>query len=813
MGNEPRAGPVAGAHPRRLPDPVRLPPRLSGPVATESGRSPQGARAVCRYLAYSDGGPGTGGRLAHTGDSTALRPPRTRSGFRSRVWACGRSGVTRVSTQRSLPARPRNVRNCGRDPFPAHPCPSGSPARAAARSPSLRRREPRRRRCSRPRSRAPDRRARWRAGPGHVRASSRPGSAARRDGGRRVRRRRATGSRSSPATRPRSSPRTSACSPRGAVAVPLNVGSPSHELARELDAVDAGPRARVRRARRPRRGRATSPCPECPHSGRIFRRIAETGNSGGDDRRARRAATVPPRSSRRTRPISPCCCSPRAPPARPKPAMLTHGSLLANIEQMQSHPGLRVDRRRRRARRAAALPRLRLERRARARAARGRGASRSSTTSIRSRRSRASATTASPSSPAFPRSTTPGSASTTRPRRATRSRRVRLVRLGRDDALARRPRGACASASASRCTTATASPRRRPSSRRPRSPPSRAPGRSVRRCPASRCARSTTTATPCSKAIPARSSCAAPTSSRATGTIPTRRAAVLVDGWLHTGDIAVADADGWLTLVDRAKDVIIVSGFNVFPGEVEDALRSHRDVEDVAVIGEPHPRTGETVVAFVVAAPGTHARPRRAVPPRGPPTRALQAADARRRRRRAAAHARGQARAARAVVDGASCDHGRATSTTRRRSPRRSPRSRPRARSTNASSWPTTPWSSPPLDSTSVPSAMSALPPASVAGARRALRARTAPPSTTAPPNTTIAPTPLPTPASTRGSTPKWSLPTGMPPSGRDHAVDRRREHHADREPGEHDEPGPDPVADRAAARAGRRCRARATAR
>jgi long-chain acyl-CoA synthetase len=80
--------------------------------------------------------------------------------------------------------------------------------------------------------------------------------------------------------------------------------------------------------------------------------------------------------------------------------------------------------------------------------------------------------------------------------------------------------------------------------------------------------------------------------------------AVLVDGWLHTGDIAVADADGWLTLVDRAKDLVIVSGFNVFPGEVEDALRTHRDVEDVAVIGEPHPRTGETVVAYVVPRAG-----------------------------------------------------------------------------------------------------------------------------------------------------------------------------------------------------------------
>ncbi|MDQ1433443.1 MAG: long-chain acyl-CoA synthetase, partial [Actinomycetota bacterium] len=85
--------------------------------------------------------------------------------------------------------------------------------------------------------------------------------------------------------------------------------------------------------------------------------------------------------------------------------------------------------------------------------------------------------------------------------------------------------------------------------------------------------------------------------------------AVLVDGWLHTGDVAVADADGWLTLVDRAKDVVIVSGFNVYPGEVEDALRSHRDVEDVAVIGEPHPRTGETVVAYVVARPGSSPDP------------------------------------------------------------------------------------------------------------------------------------------------------------------------------------------------------------
>jgi long-chain acyl-CoA synthetase len=76
------------------------------------------------------------------------------------------------------------------------------------------------------------------------------------------------------------------------------------------------------------------------------------------------------------------------------------------------------------------------------------------------------------------------------------------------------------------------------------------------------------------------------------------------DGWLRTGDIAVASDDGWLTLVDRAKDLVIVSGFNVYPAEVEEALLAHPDVAEAAVLGEPHPRTGETVVAFVVAEEG-----------------------------------------------------------------------------------------------------------------------------------------------------------------------------------------------------------------
>jgi long-chain acyl-CoA synthetase len=76
------------------------------------------------------------------------------------------------------------------------------------------------------------------------------------------------------------------------------------------------------------------------------------------------------------------------------------------------------------------------------------------------------------------------------------------------------------------------------------------------------------------------------------------------DGWLRTGDIALLDADGRLYLVDRAKDLVIVSGFNVFPQEVEDVLAAHPDVAEVGVIGVPHPHSGEAVKAFVVLEPG-----------------------------------------------------------------------------------------------------------------------------------------------------------------------------------------------------------------
>lgn len=82
------------------------------------------------------------------------------------------------------------------------------------------------------------------------------------------------------------------------------------------------------------------------------------------------------------------------------------------------------------------------------------------------------------------------------------------------------------------------------------------------------------------------------------------RAVLTDDGWLRTGDVAVVDEDGCLHLVDRAKDVIVVSGFNVFPAEVEEVLEEHPAVAAAAVVGVPHPRTGEAVKAFVVPADG-----------------------------------------------------------------------------------------------------------------------------------------------------------------------------------------------------------------
>src|SRR5262245_10305791 len=85
---------------------------------------------------------------------------------------------------------------------------------------------------------------------------------------------------------------------------------------------------------------------------------------------------------------------------------------------------------------------------------------------------------------------------------------------------------------------------------------------------------------------------------------PEATAAAIRDGWLHTGDLGRRDAEGWFYVTGRLKDVIITGGENVSPAEVEEVLRAHPDVADVAVIGTPHPKWGEQVTAVVVPRPG-----------------------------------------------------------------------------------------------------------------------------------------------------------------------------------------------------------------
>lgn len=90
---------------------------------------------------------------------------------------------------------------------------------------------------------------------------------------------------------------------------------------------------------------------------------------------------------------------------------------------------------------------------------------------------------------------------------------------------------------------------------------------------------------------------------------PEETAAALQGGWLHTGDMGRFDADGYLYLVDRKKDLIITGGFNVFPREVEDVIAALPEVALVAVVGVPDERWGEAVTALVVARPGATVDP------------------------------------------------------------------------------------------------------------------------------------------------------------------------------------------------------------
>jgi long-chain acyl-CoA synthetase len=85
---------------------------------------------------------------------------------------------------------------------------------------------------------------------------------------------------------------------------------------------------------------------------------------------------------------------------------------------------------------------------------------------------------------------------------------------------------------------------------------------------------------------------------------PEATAEALVDGWFRTGDLGRIDADGFIWIVDRKKDLIIRGGFNVYPRELEEVLVRHPAVQQAAVIGVPDPTYGEEICAVLVADPG-----------------------------------------------------------------------------------------------------------------------------------------------------------------------------------------------------------------
>ena len=386
----------------------------------------------------------------------------------------------------------------------------------------------------------------------------------------------------------------------GAVAVPLNVGSPSHELRHEIDAVDPvlalASAANADLARRAVAPQAMSP-QFAPHSEESPRRgipvviIDEVDASG-----------TPPEIVARDATDLAVLLFTAGTAGAPKPAMLTHASLLANIEQMQSHPGLQVTAD------DVALGVLPLFHVYGLNVVLGLALHAGASVSLvdhfhpvetlaRLRNDRVTVVAGVPAiydawlgldDATAPRASFETvrlcvSGATTLPAQTVTAMRERFGVVVHD--------GYGLTEASPVVTTTAVAAEPRPGSI---GPP--LPGIEVRLL--DRDGHPALVGDPGQLVVRGPNVFAGYWGDAAT------TSAVLVDGWLHTGDIGVADGDGWLTLVDRAKDIIIVSGFNVFPGEVEDALRSHRDVAEAAVIGEPHPRTGETVVAFVVARPG-----------------------------------------------------------------------------------------------------------------------------------------------------------------------------------------------------------------
>ena len=117
---------------------------------------------------------------------------------------------------------------------------------------------------------------------------------------------------------------------------------------------------------------------------------------------------------------------------------------------------------------------------------------------------------------------------------------------------------------------------------------------------------------------------------------PDATAETIRDGWLHTGDMATVDEDGYFFIVDRKKDMIIRGGYNVYPREIEEVLYEHPAVREAAVLGVPHDEYGEEVAAAVALKDGENGQRRGAARVRQGPGRGVQVPAPRVVRRRAA---------------------------------------------------------------------------------------------------------------------------------------------------------------------------------
>ena len=130
----------------------------------------------------------------------------------------------------------------------------------------------------------------------------------------------------------------------------------------------------------------------------------------------------------------------------------------------------------------------------------------------------------------------------------------------------------------------------------------RPPAAGRRRSCARRC--SARTASRCRSGEPGEICVAGPLLAGGYWNLPEETAETFRDGWMHTGDVAREDEDGFWYIVDRTKDMIVTGGFNVFPREVEDVVAEHPAVAQVGVIGTPDEKWGEAVTAIVVLRDG-----------------------------------------------------------------------------------------------------------------------------------------------------------------------------------------------------------------